>query len=801
MEGRPPAPAGRRLSLVLPAHNEEAGVRRAVAEADDALARLAADYEILVVDDGSRDGTAAAAAAAAAGRPRVRLLRHEANRGYGAALRTGFAAARFELIAFTDADSQFHAADLCRLLPLTDRAPVAVGWRYARKDVWLRRILSRGYNLLTRALLGTRVRDCDCALKVFRREALAELLPETDGFFVNVEMLTRARLLGLDVAEAGVRHRPRGGGASKVGWRDVPRTLAALVPFWWSHVLFPGGGARGVPRPTTLQPAGVNGSPLPGLALVLVVAALLFFTRLTAPLLEPQEPRYAQIPREMLAQGRFLTPVLAGQPYFDKPPLLYWAVMASYAVFGVHDWSARLTPALAGVLTVGVVYLWGRRALGGRAGLCGALVLCLSAQFVYLGRMLTIDGLLCLWVTAGLAAAHAALAAARLGRGWWLLSAAACGMGVLTKGPVALVLVLGPTAAYYLLEPRRARLTWAAWRDWMLTLAAVAGPWYVATALTERDFVEYFLWKHNVLRFVAPFDHPEPAWFYGPPLLLGLLPWGLLLPGLARWLLRRSPRSTARRPPALGFFLLAFTAAFLFFSAAGGKRTVYILPALPPLALALGCYLDVLAPRGADWRAAWARLWRRGSRLAFAASVLVAVFGGGAALAAVSLRLLAPAAGVALAVVALAAVVVLTAARRVVSWPVCAATTLAALLAGVLVLLPAYNQRFSLRPCLSDLPRKAPLRVACFPRRWESVDYYLPNARVRVYGAGEEQRLFDDLRADPDTLLLVKTSELKQLESELPPSLMFVPRAGQGVMTAGWVRTRGRPADGRLARR
>src|ERR1700719_2916145 len=102
MDGRNDAPAvPRRLSLVLPAYNEEAGVRQAVVEADEALAALCDDYEILVVDDGSRDATAAVVSEESALRPRVRLLRHTMNRGYGAALRTGFEAARFELVAFT----------------------------------------------------------------------------------------------------------------------------------------------------------------------------------------------------------------------------------------------------------------------------------------------------------------------------------------------------------------------------------------------------------------------------------------------------------------------------------------------------------------------------------------------------------------------------------------------------------------------------------------------------------------------------------------------------------------------------
>ncbi len=158
MDGQRPC-----LSLVLPACNEEAGLCQAISEADAALARLCHDYEIIVIDDGSRDTTAAIAADEAARRPHVRLLRHDSNLGYGAALRTGFAAARFDLVAFTDADCQFHLDDLALLLPHTDAAPIVVGYRVDRQDPWRRRFLSRGYNVIVRTLLGTRMRDCDCA--------------------------------------------------------------------------------------------------------------------------------------------------------------------------------------------------------------------------------------------------------------------------------------------------------------------------------------------------------------------------------------------------------------------------------------------------------------------------------------------------------------------------------------------------------------------------------------------------------------------------------------------------------------
>jgi dolichol-phosphate mannosyltransferase len=226
------------LSLVIPAYNEEAGIEQAVAEAHDALTTLDYEFEIIVVDDGSSDFTAGRVMDMADALPSLRLFRHSRNLGYGAALRTGFEAARFDRVAFTDADAQFYLEDLDRLLPLTMEFPIVAGYRVDRRDPWRRRFLSRGYNFLVRNLLGTRIRDCDCALKVFRREVLRYIMPESRGFFVNAEILCKAQRLEIEVCEVGVRHRPRQHGSSKVSLWDVPRTLGRLVPFWWSHVVW-----------------------------------------------------------------------------------------------------------------------------------------------------------------------------------------------------------------------------------------------------------------------------------------------------------------------------------------------------------------------------------------------------------------------------------------------------------------------------------------------------------------------------------------------------------------------------------
>jgi dolichol-phosphate mannosyltransferase len=526
---------------------------------------------------------------------------------------------------------------------------------------------------------------------------------------------------------------------------------------------------------------------------LLLAAVLLFFCRLSAPLLEPQEARYAEIPRQMLATGSWLVPVLHGEPYLDKPPLLYWLVMASYSVFGVHDWAARLVPGLAGVLTVLITYLWGRAALGPRAGLLGAFLLCLSVRFVYLGRMLTMDPVLCLGVTAALAAGHIALRGPELRRGWWLLSAAACGVGLLAKGPVALVLVAVPLLLFQLLDSRSARVRLLPWLVYLAAALGLAAPWYAAVLRCEPGFAGYFFWKHNVLRFAEAFDHQEPAWFYLPGLLLGMLPGALLLPGLLRFLGRRSGRAAARRPAALGLFLLAALWCLFFFSAAGCKRAPYILPAMPPLALALGCYLDARLAR-----APGIALRRYGSRLAYRATALVLLVAMAGAGVAAWCGLCRPAAAALLAGGAAAGLAGLVrrgpACQGSRSYALCGGVTFLVLLLAVHHLLPAYARRFALRGQVrphAELCADRSVPVACYPRRWDSVSFYLRREDVRVYGPGERAALLADLRRRPGMLLFVKSGKaLDELLRDMPEGLEYVPRGRQGNVQVGWVRSR-----------
>ena len=232
-----------RLSYFFPAHNEEANLEGLVEEALATLPGLAGTSEIIIVDDGSKDATPSIADRLAADYPDVvRAVHHPVNLGYGAALRSGFAAARFELMAFTDGDRQFRVADLAGLiarLNAADAPDAVVGFRIQRADPLVRTLYARAYRLANRLFFGLRVRDVDCACKVFRRAALDGVRVESGGAFFSAELLIKLEAAGRRIAEVGVPHYPRVAGSPtgaklSVVWRAV-RDFWSLRLRLWAH--------------------------------------------------------------------------------------------------------------------------------------------------------------------------------------------------------------------------------------------------------------------------------------------------------------------------------------------------------------------------------------------------------------------------------------------------------------------------------------------------------------------------------------------------------------------------------------
>ena len=204
-----------RLSIVLPAFNEEGNIVKAIEVATRVADRLCVDHEVIVVDDGSSDATAALVTERSLLDPRVRLVRHPRNLGYGEALHSGFRAARMDLVFFTDADNQFDLDELERFLPWIERVDVVAGYRVNRQDPRHRRLIAKAWNYLVRALFYVPVRDIDCAFKLFRREVFHRLDLESFGPMVNTELMVKIGRSGASVVELGVTHYPRTAGKAR----------------------------------------------------------------------------------------------------------------------------------------------------------------------------------------------------------------------------------------------------------------------------------------------------------------------------------------------------------------------------------------------------------------------------------------------------------------------------------------------------------------------------------------------------------------------------------------------------------
>jgi len=220
------------LSIVLPAYNEEANVERAVEQVSAVARQLGMDYEIILVNDGSKDRTGEIGHELERRVPNFRLVEHYPNRGYGGALKAGFAAATKELVAFVPADNQFDFHEVNRLLEGLARADIVSGYRAQRQDHFVRKLNALGWNTVVRVLFGSLCHDIDCGFKVFRREILDHVNLASNGAMVDTELLAGAKARGYRIAEVPVTHLPRtAGAATGANVRVVARAFRDLVRF------------------------------------------------------------------------------------------------------------------------------------------------------------------------------------------------------------------------------------------------------------------------------------------------------------------------------------------------------------------------------------------------------------------------------------------------------------------------------------------------------------------------------------------------------------------------------------------
>ena len=321
-----------------------------------------------------------------------------------------------------------------------------------------------------------------------------------------------------------------------------------------------------------------------------VIIAIYLFGLGRLPLLGPDEPRYAQVAREMLLRGDLVTPTLGGHTWFEKPALLYWMIIAAAKVFGVNEWSARLGPALCGVLTIAAVYFVGREVerTGGasRFALWSTLVMASCLGLIVFSRAASFDVVVTMTTTWALAL----FLLHELSRKKWLLAGfyVFVGLSLLAKGLVGFVVPFGVVGFYYLLRRRWPERRVFVSLLWGLPLAlAVAATWYgPVIAKHGWTFVDEFFIQHHFARYVSnKYKHPQPIWFFPAIMLLLALPWTpyliVALVKIRQWVWRGNDSVSIVRVFALAWLVLPI----VFFSFSGSKLPGYILPALPAAAL------------------------------------------------------------------------------------------------------------------------------------------------------------------------------------------------------------------------
>ncbi|HEY6482927.1 MAG TPA: phospholipid carrier-dependent glycosyltransferase [Steroidobacteraceae bacterium] len=327
-----------------------------------------------------------------------------------------------------------------------------------------------------------------------------------------------------------------------------------------------------------------------GWLLWIALAVAWFATMPVRPLLDPDEGRYAEIPREMLASGDWITPRLDGLKYFEKPPLQYWATAVTYSLFGLSEWTARLWTVGLAFLCLPMVFMWTAPLYGKTAALAALGVLAVSPYFAIVGHLNLLDAGFSFWLAGAiLAFTRAQLAAERSlrERRWMLAAWAAAALAVLSKGIVVGVLC-GATLILYTLLERDGR----PWRRlhalWGLTLfLVIAAPWFIVVSVRNPSFAAFFFIHEHFARFLTTVhQRVEPWWYFILILLLAALPWLAHLPraATAAWVENGLDRSF--KP--LKFLLIFSAVTLVFFSASGSKLAPYILPLMPPLAIIVG---------------------------------------------------------------------------------------------------------------------------------------------------------------------------------------------------------------------
>ena len=319
----------------------------------------------------------------------------------------------------------------------------------------------------------------------------------------------------------------------------------------------------------------------------------------THPLFEPDEGRYAEIPREMAESGDYITPKLNYVKYFEKPALTYWMIAAGYKIFGECEFPARLPSALAALLGIGAAWGFGTRVFGKRTGILAATVLGTSFLYFAIGTLALTDMPVSAFITVAMAAFY--LGASSSDKRWYLIFYSAMALAVLTKGLIGIVLPVGIIFWYAVFTKKWRLLPHVLYAPGILLFFVISVPWFYLVCRENPDFFRFFFIQEHFLRYATRMhSRYEPFWFFLPLVPAGVMPWTGFLPSLfAKGGIIRSPSSRDEKEANM-FLIVWFAVILIFFSISSSKLIPYIVPCLPPVAILIARNIDRMM-RGGRW--------------------------------------------------------------------------------------------------------------------------------------------------------------------------------------------------------
>lgn len=455
------------------------------------------------------------------------------------------------------------------------------------------------HRLLNRVLLKSEACQFDHAVLVFQRsrfaiETITEAVKPTE---VNPrpvaalnQLISGLKMAGksnvLTVSDGFVA---KSASHTTVNSKAILSATGEIVKGWWNSVMFPKKWSPST-RPTTPSKKALR---ILGWAALCLIAALMLNQNLRFALFEPDEARNAQLSLNMMDSGNWMALELKNDHYWDKPPLVAWMTAVSFKIFGVSENAARFPGVVVSFLTVILTCAIGQRLVGFRAAWVAAFLVLLSLGVPFSGRYLTMDSTLTMLATVTFLSVYRGSFGRRFRQAWWVLAGICVGLGLITKGPVIVVLCGVPAVVFSWLSGRRMFTSAKQALYFAAPMLLIGSPWFVATAVGTPEFLTHFFWQHHVVRFTDGISHQQPFWFYLPVILVLMFPASQLFLPLVKFMSTRKPSVRALRTDAHGYLFLSAMWVLVFFTCSQAKLPTYILPAVPMLCLLMASVIDI----------------------------------------------------------------------------------------------------------------------------------------------------------------------------------------------------------------